>query len=186
MFSNISQYDFQLLDFIQFELHSSLGDILMPYITILGDNGAIWILIALSLLLSKKHRVTGMKISIALILGLIIGNLFLKPVIARIRPYDINMGVSLLIPKLKDYSFPSGHTMSSFAAATVLFLANKKTGTPALIMAGLIAYSRLYLYVHFPTDVFAGALLGILFAFASVKIADPLRNKLERFGIDFQ
>jgi undecaprenyl-diphosphatase len=93
-------------------------------------------------------------------------------VFARIRPCDINTAISLLISRPLDYSFPSGHTMSSFAAAMVLFLTNKKIGIPALILAAFISLSRLYLYVHFPTDVLAGAVLGILFAHLSIKIID--------------
>ena len=103
--------------------------------------------------------------ALALVLGLLIGNLTLKPLIARIRPYDANPDVTLLIDRLSDYSFPSGHTLASFEAAAVLLLQYRAKAIPALVLALLIAFSRLYLYVHYPTDVLAGALLGVAFAF---------------------
>lgn len=102
--------------------------------------------------------------AMGLIFGLIFGNLTLKNIFQRPRPFDtpgaLLDGDSLLIPRPGEYSFPSGHTTSSFAAAVGIFLFNKKWGIPALIMAALIAYSRLYVYVHFPTDILGGILLG--------------------------
>lgn len=90
-------------------------------------------------------------------------NVILKPFVARIRPCDINLSVELFIPHPKGFSFPSGHTGASFAAASALFFNRKRLGILALILAALIGFSRLYLYVHYPTDVLAGALLGIMF-----------------------
>ena len=105
----------------------------------------------------------------ALILGLIVCNMILKPWVARIRPYDLQeqLGniIPLLIERQHDFSFPSGHTIASFEAATVLMLHNKKLGIPALILACLIAFSRLYLYVHYPTDVITSVILGTAFGF---------------------
>jgi undecaprenyl-diphosphatase len=100
---------------------------------------------------------------VALVLGLLIGNLFLKPVIGRVRPYDMpGVDVKLLIESHHDKSFPSGHTLACFEAATVLMIRDKRFGIPALVIAVLVALSRLYLYVHYPTDVIAGAVLGII------------------------
>lgn len=95
----------------------------------------------------------------------VIGNLILKNLVARSRPFFFNTAVDLLISVPTDYSFPSGHTMSSFTAAVILYHADKRLGIPALILAFLIAFSRLYLYVHFPSDVIAGALIGIAIGF---------------------
>lgn len=137
----------------------------MPFISGLGDGGAVWIGLTLVLMLFRKTRKTGYMMALALVLGLLIGNLTLKPLIARIRPYDANPDVTPLIDRLSDYSFPSGHTLASFEAAAVLLLQYRAKAIPALVLALLIAFSRLYLYVHYPTDVLAAALLGVAFAF---------------------
>lgn len=111
---------------------------------------------------------------------LIFGNLLLKPLVARIRPYDLMEGIELLIKPLKDYSFPSGHTMASFACASVFWHYRdtfKKWSIVALVLAFCVAFSRLYLYVHFPTDVLCGGLLGWLFGWIACRIADRVRLK---------
>ena len=97
----------------------------------------------------------------------------LKPLVARVRPYDVTGFEQLLIGKLSDYSFPSGHTLASFASATVLVAMNRKWGIAALIMATLISFSRMYLYVHFPTDVLAGFVIGVMIALLCVKFIKP-------------
>ena len=134
----------------------------MPRVTALGNGGLIWVVIAVFLIVQKKYRNYGAAILGALILSSLIGDYGLKPFVARMRPYNAIPGVSILIPPLSDYSFPSGHTMSSFSAATVIFRAHKRYGTAALILAALIAFSRLYLFMHYPSDVLAGAVLGVL------------------------
>jgi undecaprenyl-diphosphatase len=120
--------------------------------------------------------------AIALALGLIFCNLLLKPLINRPRPFKVqaDMGViiNLLIKEPGPHSFPSGHTIASFEAATALALHNKKLGIPALILAGLIAFSRLYLYVHYPTDVIASVILGVGFAFFSTWLAKKIAGKV--------
>lgn len=111
----------------------------------------------------------------ALILCLLIGNLFLKPVVARVRPFDINTAIDILIKKPLDFSFPSGHTMSSFAAATVLIYMDKKIGAISLILATIIGFSRLYLYVHYPSDVVIGLLIGVLLGIISIKLCSIIK-----------
>ena len=106
----------------------------------------------------------------ALGLCLLCGNLLLKPLIGRIRPFNVQDAITLLIAAPLDYSFPSGHTMSSFAAAMVLLLTDRRMGIPAMLLAGLIAFSRMYLYVHYPTDILGGALLGILCGYLGCRI----------------
>lgn len=96
-----------------------------------------------------------------MLLGLIIGNLIIKNLVARTRPYDINTNVKLLTSKLFEYSFPSGHTLVSVISATILTLTSKKFAIFAIPIALLVAFSRLYLYVHFPTDVLGAIILGI-------------------------
>lgn len=113
----------------------------------------------------------------ALVVQTILCNVILKNLFARTRPYDVNTMVQLLVPKLHDFSFPSGHTSASFTTVSALFLAKNKAWKPALVLACLIAVSRLYLYVHYPTDVLGGILLGILSGYIGYKIMEKLRNR---------
>ncbi len=154
--------EIQILDWIQ-NLHSPVGDLLMSVITSLGNAGAVWILLAIVLLMIPKTRKTGAVMAAALILDVILCNGIIKNAVARMRPYDRNPVVELLIQKPDDYSFPSGHTAASFAAMSALYFGGERyLWKPALVLAVLMAFSRLYLYVHYPTDVLAGAFLGVL------------------------
>jgi len=157
-------YEFGVLDFIQTNLTNPIMDKIMIILTYLGSLGAVWIFIALMLIMSPKYRKNGIALVASLIMCLLIGNLILKPLIGRIRPCDVNVAVQLLINRPLDASFPSGHAMSSFAAATTIFYLNKKMGAGAFLLAGAISFSRMYLYVHYPTDIVAGALIGIAIA----------------------
>lgn len=103
-------------------------------------------------------------------IGFDISNIILKPLVARTRPYDINTAFELLIPAQHDYSFPSGHSAASFAAVSAMYFTKCSLWKPVVFVAAAIAFSRLYLYVHFPTDVAAGILLGILSGLAAAKI----------------
>lgn len=134
----------------------------MPLLSGLDNGGAVWLVLTGLLLLFPKHRKAGIAILIALGIEVICCNLVLKPLVARIRPCDINTAIQLLIARPTDFSFPSGHTGSSFAAASALLFSHNKLWIPATILAVLIAFSRLYLYVHYPSDVLAGALIGII------------------------
>lgn len=154
--------DFQILDFIQAHMRCRFLDMAMPLITKLGDVGIIWIVLALGLLLFPKTRKVGAAVSAGLVLEALCCNILLKPVVARIRPYEVNLAVQLLIEKPVDFSFPSGHTAAAFATTSALFFSKSRLWIPALVLSVLLAFSRLYLYVHYPTDVLAGALLGIL------------------------
>lgn len=158
----ITNADLRVLDWIKDNLYCGFLDAVMPVITFLGNAGWFWIAAAVLMLFFKRTRKTGIMMGAALVFGLIVCNLILKPSIARIRPYEVAEGINLLIRKETDFSFPSGHTAASFEAATVLMLRDKRFGIPALILAALIAFSRLYLYMHYPTDVLAGIAVGVL------------------------
>lgn len=180
-------FDFPILEFIRNYLTNPFFDKVMPYITLFGEWGAFWIAVALILVLIPKTRKTGWSMGAAMLLGLIICNGILKTLVARDRPflfYTVERMQQYDLPELKNWvpltagdikwlvpsdlnrSFPSGHTICCFEAATVLMIKNKWAGIPATVIAFLVAYSRLYLYVHYPTDVifsmFAGILLGLL------------------------
>lgn len=163
-------FDLPILDWIQANLKNGFLDVIMPIITMFGDGGIFWIACAVILLCIPKTRKTGLGMGLALVMGLIVCNITLKPLVQRIRPYDFQqeyfqVTIQLLTERMHDFSFPSGHTIASFEAATVLLINNKKLGIPAMILAVLIAFSRLYLYVHYPTDVIFSIFAGILFAF---------------------
>jgi len=175
-------FDLPILDWIQANLQSGFMDTFMPFITKFGDHGTFWMIVAALLFLFPKTRKTGLGMAFAMILGLLVCNVTLKPLVGRIRPYDLQaeMGVmiQLLCEAQHDFSFPSGHTIASFEAATVLLKNSKKMGIPAMILAVLISFSRLYLYVHYPTDVLCSVVLGILFAFIGDAIAAKVAPKL--------
>ena len=124
--------------------------------------------------------------AVALIVDLIICNVILKPIVARIRPYSINQTVQLLVTPLKDYSFPSGHTAASFASVSALYFAGRKRmAAGALIVSVLIAFSRMYLYVHYPTDVLGGLIIGLLCGWIAEydhpKVMEKDQGKVDRF-----
>ena len=176
-------FDLPILDWIQANLQCAFLDKIMPLITVLGDGGAFWIACAVLMILLKKYRKAGFSAAIALIFGLVICNMILKPTVARIRPYDYQeqMGImiNLLIEKEHSLSFPSGHTIASFEAATAILLRHKKLGIAAMILAILIAFSRMYLYVHYPTDVIASVFLGIGLAFLASWIVNKVAAVIE-------
>lgn len=153
-------WEISVLDWIQ-KLHTPLGDALMSFFSRLGDAGLIWIVLAAVLLLIPKCRKAGFAVTAALLIDLIVCNGILKPVVARVRPYDVNTAISLIIAKPTDYSFPSGHTAAAFAAVSALLCAKSRLWIPAGILAVLIAFSRMYLYVHYPTDILGGVFVGI-------------------------
>ncbi len=163
-------FDLPILDWIMAHLWCPALDAVMPLITRLGDAGILWILVAAGLLFFPKYRRTGITMGIALLIGMLLCNVTLKPLIARPRPFDYQLlhfgkEIPLLISRPADFSFPSGHTIASFEAAVVIALRHKKLGVPALVLASLIAFSRMYLYVHYPTDVLFSVVLGTGIAF---------------------
>lgn len=168
--------DFAILNFIYNNCRTSWLNVLMPIITTLSNFGAIWIILAVCMLISIKYRRVGIALSCALVLDVIICNGILKPFIARIRPYDINTAIELLIPRPTDFSFPSGHTAASFASVSALYFSRLKLWIPSLILALLIAFSRLYLYVHYPSDVAGGIIIGYLLGFSGYKLAHYIQS----------
>ena len=136
-------------------------DFLLPKLTLLGNGGAIWLAAGCGLLCTKKYRRQGILLLAGLLLGALVCNVVLKHLVARPRPCWIDPSVPLLIPVPQDYSFPSGHTMSSAIGAVLLTRTDRRFGWFAIPLAVLIAFSRMYLYVHFPSDVLGGAVIGV-------------------------
>lgn len=169
--------EFTILDFIQTHLRSDILDSIMVLITGLGNGGAIWLLGSALLLLSPKTRKAAVAVMIGLILEALGCNLIFKPLFHRIRPCDVNTAITLLIAHPYGFSFPSGHTGASFAAVSALYGQKQRLWLPALILAVFIAFSRLYLYVHFPSDVLAGAIWGTLMGWISSLTVNALARK---------
>jgi undecaprenyl-diphosphatase len=122
----------------------------------------------------------GVAMLCALVLDLFVCNIVLKPLVARIRPFDVNTAVQLLIARPTDYSFPSGHTTAAFAATSALYFSRRRLWIPALALAALIAFSRLYLYVHYPTDILAGIVVGIGVGYLGWRAAETLSGSWKR------
>ena len=155
------QFEFAILDWIQENIRCGFLDAVVPVFTKLGDKGIIWIVLSIVLICTKKYRPYGIMMIISIAAGFLIGNVCLKHIVARPRPCWVNKDVDMLVNVPSDYSFPSGHTHASAEGATVAMYADKKLGICAIVVAVLIALSRLYLYVHYPTDVLGGAILGV-------------------------
>ena len=164
----------RLLLFINAQTKCVFFDTIIPTITHLGEVGLIWIIISLILLFDKKYRYAGFLCLCSLALTGLVGEIFLKHLIARPRPFLTFEGIELLVSAPRTFSFPSGHTTASFAAAYMLACKLKPYGAYFFLLAILMAFSRLYLLVHYPLDVLAGALLGILCAKA-IQLIFPLR-----------
>ena len=168
--------ELSILDWIQ-TLHTPFLDKIMVFITRLGDAGIIWIVLSIVLLLIPKTRKSGAVMVAALVVDVVLCNIVLKNLVARTRPYDVNTGVHLLVAKLHDYSFPSGHTAASFTAVVALsFAGEKRAWKAALVLACLIAFSRMYLYVHYPTDVLGGVLVGIAAGYGGYRVVKALEQ----------
>ena len=167
------QLEFQILNLIA-NMRTDLLDTMLPMISSFGDKGIGWIVLSVILICIPRYRKAGITMGLALIFCLLVGNMTLKPLIARPRPYTYFPEMTLLIAPLADFSFPSGHTFASFASATALFLYHKKAGIAAYILAAIIAFTRLYLYVHFPSDVIAGMLLGIFSGWLTYQIVQSV------------
>ena len=165
----IYQIDFAILDFLQ-SIHSEWLNKIMQFFTALGDNGAVWIALTVILLIIPKTRKIGFYVAVALIVETIFNEFMLKEIIQRERPFIQNTAIDIIINPPSGYSFPSSHSASSFAAATAIFLHNRKMGIPAFILAFFIAFSRIYFAVHFTTDVLVGAIVGILVAVLTNKL----------------
>ncbi len=170
-------FDLSVLNFIYDNIRCTFLDILMPLITLFGESGIFYICITLGLMIYKKTRKTGFMLAMSLILGLLVCNVMLKPLVARPRPYTVRTDVIMLVEALNDYSFPSGHTVAAFEAATVMVIRNRIAGIIFTVLAVFIAFSRLYLYVHYPTDILAGIVIGVISGIVSCTIVNAIYNR---------
>lgn len=169
------------LNILQFfsDLHGTFFDKIVLFITHLGDAGLFWIALALFFLCFKKYRKCGAGMAVSLIFSLIFCNLVFKNLVARERPFDTFPQLDNLVNEYS-FSFPSGHTSASIAAALSILYYHKKEGIAALVLAVLISISRIYICVHYPTDVLGGVAIGALSAFLSVLVVKFVSKKMEQ------
>lgn len=180
MLAVLSQMDGNILLWIQEYLRNDFLSSILIFITHLGDQGRIWIFLSLALLISPRTRKVGFMCICALLGSLLINNMILKNLVGRVRPYEVVEGLRLLIEKQHDWSFPSGHTASSFAAAVVIVRNLPKWfGIPLMILAVLIAFSRLYVGVHYPTDVLVGLISGTAIAVLTQFLMEHMHKPVE-------
>lgn len=173
--ADLNFFDAGVMDFVQRHLHNAVTDALFPMVTYLGELGAVWVILAVVLLFFAKTKRCGGLMLLSMLAAFLVGEVFLKNVVDRPRPFQTYPGaVQLLIQEPASWSFPSGHSAASFAAATVVFAYFRRWGAAALGLAALIAFSRVFLFVHYPTDVLAGAALGALCALGVLAVFHKL------------
>ncbi len=183
-FEFVTRIDLDVVRFVREYLACPFLDFVMPIITSIGYKGIFSILLSCILIAVNrgKSRKAGFVMLTAIVLGFVFGNLLLKPLFMRPRPSWID-SVPMLVPNPSDFSFPSGHSLCAFETAVpICMYFGKKRASAALTIAFLVAFSRLYLYVHFPTDIIAGAVMGTAFAFIARAICDFIQRKIGKEG----
>lgn len=179
LFESITALDLSILDFIHNTLSNSVMDLIMVCITYSIEYGAIAILVFIVMMCIKKMRKTGFAVMGATLSVLLFGELILKHIVCRPRPFVINGAIELIIKAPSGFSFPSSHTATCFAMATAIYLFHKRLGIIAYIYAALVAFSRMYLYVHYPSDVIGGIILGICCGIGATALVKLICKKAE-------
>ena len=166
---NILEAD--LLLWVQNNFRTGVLSPLMHYASEINNSGMLAIGMVVVLLIWKTYRTVGITASTSLLSDFLLVNVLIKPIVARPRPYVVNEALVVLGTVPRDYSFPSGHTASAFAVASVMFLCMpRRYGIPAVVIAAIIALSRLYNAAHYPTDVLAGMIIGSVAGILAVKL----------------
>ncbi len=176
----INSTEIQILDWIRDNLSCNFLDVVMSSITMIGNNGIFFVLTAIICLIFKRTRKFGATLTISLVLEIILVSLVLKPLVGRVRPFVFNDAIELIIPALSSASFPSGHTAIAFAFAFSLLAFNKKALIPGLVFGFLMGFSRMYLYVHYPSDVLFGAIIGSLCGYIAYVITKKTYAYMEQ------
>ena len=176
---NIYEFYFAVLEALQ-KIHSPVLDAVLGFFTYIGTAGIIWAVSAVIMLRSVRTRKAGISVIISLFYELIINEMLIKHIVQRPRPFILHPWVDTIVSRPSSFSFPSGHTCSSFAAATAIFCFNRKLGAAAYLAAALIGFSRNYFYIHFPTDVICGAAIGIVLGVFAHLTAEKLYPVTEK------
>ena len=179
MIESITALDLSILDFIRNTLSSPVADIIMKCLTYSIEYGAMAILVFIVMMFVKKMRKTGFAVMGATLSVLLFGELILKHIVCRPRPFAVNSAIDIIIKAPSGFSFPSSHTATCFAMATAIYLFHKRLGIIAYIYASLVAFSRMYLYVHYPSDIFGGIALGIGCGIGSAALVKLICKKID-------
>lgn len=166
----LNGFEIKILEFLQNNVSNAFLDTLMPYVTYLGEWGLLSIILSVIFMFFPKTRKLGFTLAITILAGYLIVNKTLKPLFERTRPYNFRPIENMLIAKKGGYAFPSGHTLVAFETATSIFLYNRKWGKVCFVIAATVGFSRLYLYMHYPTDILAGAIIGIFLSYMTYKV----------------
>lgn len=178
----MNEFEIKILDAIRNGISCKPLDVFFSVYTKFGGV-AFMILLSLVLIIIKKTRKLGICAGLAMLMGIFVGNFIIKKAVGRIRPYEFNKAAKLIVGKERDLSFPSGHAMACFALATSVFLKHKKAGVICYVAAVLMAFSRIYLYLHYPSDVLVGVILGIISAFAANFIVEKISKKYPKLKL---
>lgn len=176
----MNQFEASIILWIQENLRGPMDGV-VKFITYLGDDGILWIAMGIVLLFWKKTRPIGVTVLLSLLFDYLIINVALKALVARPRPFVVNELITPLVTNVSPYrSFPSGHSGGSFSAMFALYKwVPKRIGIPALILATMVALSRLYVGVHYPTDIIAGCVIGFICSVLANYIVRRMMKKLE-------
>lgn len=160
----IARIDLKIIEFILRHMKNKIADKFMVAMSSSGNAGIIWIVMAFSMMLYEEHRLTGLMVILSIIMSAIVVEVIIKPIFKRNRPFTKLTHIDVDIAKPSSYSFPSGHSSSSFAAAFTIAAMSDDVNLKiiAFSIAGIIAFSRSYLAVHYPSDVIIGSILGTL------------------------
>lgn len=174
--------DKAILSFLSVNLKNPFFDLLMPFVSLINNHGEVWIAISIILMINKNTAVRrlGITMLIGVAMGALVGEAGLKNLIGRERPIGDEFNFNFIIPKPTSYSFPSGHTTSSFAAFGVCLFKKAKYRWWVLGLSSLIAFSRLYLHVHYPSDILGGIALGFVCAWVAVILGNGFFRKSEK------
>ena len=179
--SALALFERDILLWIHAHLRFAAVTPVMRLLSLLGDKGLFWIALTVILLLFRRTRRLGIYCAVSIVLTFLVVNCAVKPLVARTRPYDLFQEIQILAHAEHDVSFPSGHSANSFAVAWILFrMTDKKYGVPAVVLAALIAFSRLYVGVHYPTDVLAGTAIAIALAEVTLLLGSRIEKEIKR------
>ena len=178
----IQQLDEQALVWIAEHVRNAVLDPFMKLYTQLGNTGMLFIVLGLAMLLWRPARRAGFSALCAMLIGLIVVNFTIKPLVARERPWLVIEHFVNLVPEHDPNSFPSGHTNAAFAFAIAVCLSAPRRWMKitAVCLAAVMGLSRLYVGVHFPSDVLAGAAIGSLCGLAGAWVVKRAEERLRR------